>query len=534
VGDSGFFLQLTDGQTGFVGPEYSGIYVYVGGDAKPERGDRISITASATEFFDQIQLSDVIDWTLLSTGHPDPAPVVVTPDEVATNGSRAWELEGVVVAVADVTVTELQPAAGPGDADPTDEFVVDGSLRVNDYFYLAEPFPSVGENFGLISGVLRFANGDSKLEPRDANDLLAGDAVLSTLSPAEVYLQSGVTTDALLAVGLSRPAGVLTTIDITCSPATTVTCASTVTLNPGEQYAGVELTGGTASPVAGTVTASLSGVDLSADVTVYDDLSVREVAGFEPTTLTVPTNSTADATVVLSLPAPTGGSTVTLSGTGPLTVPGSVVVPEGQMSETFTVTGGATDGSGTVTATLGLSSADLDVDVTAGWSGTGILFSQYLEPTTGNNKYVEITNLESGDFDLTGCNVNKYTNGGTSPTSIALSGTLASGEVYLVCHSSASFTTGGACDVLSGSLDFNGDDALELECGGTTYDVIGQIGVDPGSYWGTSPTTQDVSLMRTCVSSGDADGSDVFDPADEWVELATDDASNLGLPNTCP
>ena len=44
-------------------------------------------------------------------------------------------------------MTDIAPAAGPGDTAPINEFVVDAKLRVNDWFYLITPFPVVGANF---------------------------------------------------------------------------------------------------------------------------------------------------------------------------------------------------------------------------------------------------------------------------------------------------------------------------------------------------------------------------------------------------
>jgi len=41
-------------------------------------------------------------------------------------------------------------------------------------------------------------------------------------------------------------------------------------------------------------------------------------------------------------------------------------------------------------------------------------------------------------------------------------------------------------------------------------------------------------LRRDClVTTGDADGADVFDPAVEWISGAVDDASDLGN-DSCP
>ena len=55
-------------------------------------------------------------------------------------------------------------------------------------------------------------------------------------------------------------------------------------------------------------------------------------------------------------------------------------------------------------------------------------------------------------------------------------------------------------------------------------DSIGQIGFDPGTEWGTGLTsTADNTLRRKLlIEAGDANGSDLFDPAVEWDGFATD------------
>ena len=40
------------------------------------------------------------------------------------------------------------------------------ALRVNDLFYLANPFPAAGDNYASITGILEYRNGNSKIEPR--------------------------------------------------------------------------------------------------------------------------------------------------------------------------------------------------------------------------------------------------------------------------------------------------------------------------------------------------------------------------------
>lgn len=71
---------------------------------------------------------------------------------------------------------------------------------------------------------------------------------------------------------------------------------------------------------------------------------------------------------------------------------------------------------------------------------------------------------------------------------------------------------------------------LRYAGGGAIVDVIGQIGFDPGSYWGVAPTkTQDADLRRyPDVCDGDTDGTDAFDPSPEWAGYAVDTWDDLG------
>jgi cytosine/adenosine deaminase-related metal-dependent hydrolase len=544
VNEDGAYLQRVPGQTAFAGEDYSGIYVYMPGvEPKPGIGDRVDIGGSVDEFFSQIQLNGVTFLTVNSTGNDDPTPVSVLPAEVATGGTRAEQLEGVFVQLTDAEVTAVDLAPGPGDSAPTNEFEVGGSLRVNDEFYLVQPAPAVGETFAVLQGVLRFGNGDHKLEPRSAFDALAGNVVLSSLTPETVYIEAGTTTDALLAASLSNPTGVAQTVTIDCAPTANLTCPATLDFALGEQVQGIELTGVAASATPATVTATLGAVTLESDVVVYDDATVREVAALEPNPLSVSTGNEEELTVTLNVPGGAGGTDVTLSSSAGLTVPATVTVAEDQLSATFLVTAGATAGAETVTATLGASEITVDVNVSDAIVGTGPIITRYLEGSSGNNKFLEITNLLPSDFDLTGCEIEIYVNGNTSPNTEGLNTvTLGYGERFVICHSAADFSTGlpgGGCDQTWGSLSFNGDDAVALTCGGQPLDIIGQIGVDPGDRWEDATgdiTTQNQNLIRACdISEGDTDGSDAFDPGVEWLDGgAGDNADLFGLERTCP
>jgi hypothetical protein len=161
-------------------------------------------------------------------------------------------------------------------------------------------------------------------------------------------------------------------------------------------------------------------------------------------------------------------------------------------------------------------------------------FSEYVEGT-GSTKALEIYNPGSVAFTLTGCAVKQFTNGAnTATTDITFTAaTIAPGAVYTFCQSSISSV---ACDSTTTSTGiWNGDDAIELVCGTTVYDIIGVIGTDPGSGWGTEPTTTiDHTLLRHCdVTAGDTNGADAFDPATEWQAYPPNTLSDLGK-RTCP
>ncbi|HTF86440.1 MAG TPA: lamin tail domain-containing protein [Cellvibrio sp.] len=146
-----------------------------------------------------------------------------------------------------------------------------------------------------------------------------------------------------------------------------------------------------------------------------------------------------------------------------------------------------------------------------------LFFSEYIEGSS-NNKALEIYNNTGASVDLSAYEVQMFFNGNTNAAlTIALQGTLPDGEVYVLSHSAAHPDILAVADQTNGAGWFNGDDAVALLYGGNPIDVIGQIGVDPGSQWGTGDTaTANKTLRRmTSVTEGDADGYDTFDPAQQ-------------------
>lgn len=153
-----------------------------------------------------------------------------------------------------------------------------------------------------------------------------------------------------------------------------------------------------------------------------------------------------------------------------------------------------------------------------------LFFSEYAEGS-GFNKAIEVANVTGAPVDLAagGYTLQLHSNGAAAPSqSVALTGTVADGDVFVVSRADADPALVAQADQLAPAVvNWNGDDAIVLRsggAGGAVVDVIGQVGFDPGTEWGTGATsTADNTIRRKpTVTAGDTDPSDPFDPAVEW------------------
>lgn len=166
---------------------------------------------------------------------------------------------------------------------------------------------------------------------------------------------------------------------------------------------------------------------------------------------------------------------------------------------------------------------------------TDVFVSEYIEGTS-NNKAIEIYNGTASSINLStgGYQLEYYFNGSASVgLTIALTGTVAAGDVYVVAQASASAAILAQADQTNSSGWYNGDDAIVLRkggVGGAIVDSIGQVGLDPGTEWGTGlASTADNTLRRkSTICQGDTNATDVFDPSIEWDGFATDTFGGLG------
>jgi hypothetical protein len=185
---------------------------------------------------------------------------------------------------------------------------------------------------------------------------------------------------------------------------------------------------------------------------------------------------------------------------------------------------GQPDGTATLTATIvvGTETAvtkDFAITVKAEQpAATPDLFiSEYAENSW--NKAIEIYNPTDQTIDLSAYTLKKNSNGGSTwGTAITLTGTLAPGEVYVVTNPQATEALLiAASDMTSGSLDFNGNDAVGLFKNDVLIDSIGTFEDDTNYGENT-----------VWVRNGSIDAPNATYTVSEWTEMTDKDYSDLG------
>lgn len=191
------------------------------------------------------------------------------------------------------------------------------------------------------------------------------------------------------------------------------------------------------------------------------------------------------------------------------------------------------------TAAVALTGSVVASEAALAAPATGSLLISEMIEGSSNNKAIEIHNPTSAAVDLGagGYALQYFFNGSaTAGNTINLTGSIAAGGTHVVAHGSASAAILAKAQQTNSASWYNGDDAIVLKSSAGTLDVIGQIGVDPGTEWGSGlVSTADNTLRRKAsVCAGRVDGSTLFDPAVEWDGFATDATDGLGAhTSTC-
>jgi PKD repeat protein len=165
-----------------------------------------------------------------------------------------------------------------------------------------------------------------------------------------------------------------------------------------------------------------------------------------------------------------------------------------------------------------------------------LIISEYIEGSS-NNKVIELYNPTAFSVPLAtlGYQIRVYNNGSATPTStINLTGSIAANGTYILCHTSSAAPILAIADQTSGSLSHNGNDAIQLfrTFDAASIDVVGVIGVDPGTEWlvnGSSGTLNHTLVRKSTIQSPNLTWTGSGEM--EWDIYAQDDFTHLDAHN---
>jgi len=271
------------------------------GNLPINRGDSIEVTGPLIEFNNLLEISPVTAVSVITTGNPVPAPIVLT-----LPGAWAEAYEGRLVRINALDVVQTGNFAGNTNYDATNgaatrEFRVGVGTNI-----VGSAIPS-GTNLSLIGVMSQFSSANPstgyQLLPRDLNDVNVGGGPIFlsrlmakniTTTGLDVAFSTNVGTTAVVEYGTTSTLG--STANATVS--TTNHSINLSGLTPATvYYVKVTVTGGGQSTVSNgvrMVTASLS----SGNIITYFNRPVNNAIAAPSSNLAVYLNESIDDTLI--------------------------------------------------------------------------------------------------------------------------------------------------------------------------------------------------------------------------------------------
>lgn len=143
-----------------------------------ERGDEVVITGTLKDYNDLLELDPVTDFEVLSSGNPEPDPVVVTPDDMSE------DYEGQLIRINGVNFTTSPGGTFAGNQ--TYNFTAGGETGV---IYVRSNHPLIGEVIPIetvdLVGICSQFYENYQMLLRGIEDII-NDATISVVTPVDV------------------------------------------------------------------------------------------------------------------------------------------------------------------------------------------------------------------------------------------------------------------------------------------------------------------------------------------------------------
>jgi hypothetical protein len=512
-------VSAKQGTAGFFIQDASGDGLYIHGANTVNVGDEVVVYGKTAVYSSVRQLGSWVLKAVLTTGNT-PFVTTMTLAELAAIVPTFYQYASRLLSVTGLVVKEFRSNgyldlvwANVVVGETTTVYMLSFSYNndtyrwLNDIYDAGDALPAF--NFVLyniyaittfnISGISGLAITDQQAVDFDEDALPASITFDGTnLFPVAKYATYTIT-------------------NVSATLLANITNAGVVTLPDGADITGtvtVSVSKGTATPASVVIAVTIKGM------TAAQKLAAA-VAGL-PTTLALAyhyTIPTLYGAVFSNLVVPAG-------------LTGNVVLSADATKLEIVRPAGTAPVVGSITLTVTVGSATQNVEIPLTIMGlTDLFFSEYIEGGS-NNKAFEIYNGTGASVDLSAYSVELYANGVLiAGTKVTLSGTLANGDVYIIYNSGSVTAITSIGDLSSTLTYYNGDDALVLKHNGVIIDSIGQVGVDPGTQWGTTGvvSTLNMTLVRkSSITVGDANAFDAYNPTSEWDAYPQDTFTYLG------
>lgn len=446
-----------------------------------------------------------------------------------SSSNKALEIYNPTGAAVDLTNYVLY-RANNGSLTPTDSLFPQGMLADGDVYVIANPgaIPAIQAQMDTTHS-LTFYNGDDavwlkNLVTGDTLDIIGEIGVdpgsgwtvgtgatnnftlirMINIQDGELDWTIGATEWDVFPIDMTDSLGMhtMTPCGATLNPVVSFSIASqTVNENGISVDVDLQIIDENASPTS---------VDVVLNVGSSTATNGSDFTYTSPTTVTFPANSNATQTITISI-----------------TDDAILEADEDIVIELSNPTNSASLGLSSHTITI----LDNELEPDFG-SCSNLFFSEYIEGSS-NNKVLEIYNPTCDTVDLANYQVQRFTNGSTSASGTYTfpTGTLlASQEVYVIANASSDPAILSVADTTNAATFFNGDDAVTLMdlSTGDTLDIIGVVGVDPGTGWtvGSGATNNHTLVRKPNIHDGTTDWSV---SSTQWEVLTIDTFDSLGM-----